>query len=692
MTIIITVVIFRHVDTSPLDNVTYFALVDNDGASTPVPATHVSSTTVQVPASGTINAAGLAETAFAWQTIAHGQSQDPIVGTLISIFILFAAIAAFGAIYKQQRAVRVNAAIALELAMTTLKIPLSATAQMKRQKTSNQEGQLPLSTASTIPVTKPHVNPAFSGIGLDQSDTEMHASSTTDDFNEPKTASLQEQPWFHGPISTEACELLLNETITSEGAFLVRSSPEKSETAADKFVLSYRPVQVGTDQSFADARVQHCAIERDSVSTLWKLQCSGKPNVKQFKSVSELIEFCSQHDGDGSSSLVNYSGDDENIVPVTHSGGSVPIKSADKKNNITKPKKKFKQSSTSFERKGSMMGLLTDDDDGTVVSSGAPVDAASVLAPAPAASTASAPLPTDSGCANLPAGMVLLEYVPCRKDPSENQDSKFIAPFMVMGKNTLSAVGLTTVMGVDPRTYRDIKNKVQKIVDEFKRSGTKEDNANVERLMNGTYSNPKTPDKVLPSIADIMSGSSEVEIAGLQAHHVLALRLYTTSSYKSINNPMRQQPYPQIPHPFAGTLYYIGDGLAKLRAVQGTLQSHENKDKVFYRGMIDLQVTDEFLAVGGTEMSCMSTTSSKTVAADFAKESKTSPLLFKLLSNDFMSHGADISFLSVYPEEKEILYPPLTYLCPINREIKIEIIDGREYQVVEVKPSFGSLA
>ena len=80
----------------------------------------------------------------------------------------------------------------------------------------------------------------------------------------------------------------------------------------------------------------------------------------------------------------------------------------------------------------------------------------------------------------------------------------------------------------------------------------------------------------------------------------------------------------------------------------------------------------------------MSTTSSKTVAADFAKESKTSPLLFKLLSHDFMSHGADISFLSVFPEEKEILYPPLTYLCPINREIKIEIIDGREYQVVEV--------
>ena len=108
--------------------------------------------------------------------------------------------------------------------------------------------------------------------------------------------------------------------------------------------------------------------------------------------------------------------------------------------------------------------------------------------------------------------------------------------------------------------------------------------------------------------------------------------------------------------------------------------------------MIDLRVTDEFLEVGGTEMSCMSTTSSKEVAADFAKKSKTSPLLLKLSSNDFMSHGADISFLSVYPEEKEILYPPLTYLGPTRRERSIEVIDGVEYQVVEVKPSFGSLA
>ena len=85
-------------------------------------------------------------------------------------------------------------------------------------------------------------------------------------------------------------------------------------------------------------------------------------------------------------------------------------------------------------------------------------------------------------------------------------------------------------------------------------------------------------------------------------------------------------------------------------------------------------------------MSCMSTTSSKEVAADFAKKSKTSPLLFKLTSNDFMSHGADISFLSVYPGEAEVLFPPLTYLRPIK--MTEETIGTVVYKVVEVEPVF----
>ena len=83
-------------------------------------------------------------------------------------------------------------------------------------------------------------------------------------------------------------------------------------------------------------------------------------------------------------------------------------------------------------------------------------------------------------------------------------------------------------------------------------------------------------------------------------------------------------------------------------------------------------------------MACMSTTSSREVAEDFALSK--SPLLFKFVSKSFMSHGADISFLSVYPGEKEWLYPPLTYLRPIK--MSEETIGGKVYMVVEVEPVF----
>lgn len=46
--------------------------------------------------------------------------------------------------------------------------------------------------------------------------------------------------------------------------------------------------------------------------------------------------------------------------------------------------------------------------------------------------------------------------------------------------------------------------------------------------------------------------------------------------------------------------------------------------------------------------------------------------------------GADISFLSVYPEEKEVLYPPLTYLEPVS--VKKQRIKGKWFIVAEVKP------
>ena len=270
--------------------------------------------------------------------------------------------------------------------------------------------------------------------------------------------------------------------------------------------------------------------------------------------------------------------------------------------------------------------------------------------------------------------------------------SKFVAPTMSLGKSTLAAKGLDVLLGVDPKTYMHVKNKVKVMLKEFAKNGTDEDNMNLKTLIEGTYKHPPNGDGS-PLTADDIRGQSmtmdelmacsNVQDAGLERHHVLALRLYTTSTFRSINNPMRQSP-PTLPHPFAATLYYISDALSKLREVQGKDAAMRNETLVFWRGMKDLQITNEFIRTGGSEMACMSTTSDQSVAVDFALSR--SPLLFKLVSKSFMSHGADISFLSVYPGEAEVLFPPLTYLRPIK--MTEETIGTVVYKVVEVEPVF----
>ena len=47
-----------------------------------------------------------------------------------------------------------------------------------------------------------------------------------------------------------------------------------------------------------------------------------------------------------------------------------------------------------------------------------------------------------------------------------------------------------------------------------------------------------------------------------------------------------------------------------------------------------------------------------------------------------MLRGASIEFLSMYPKEREFLYPPLTFLQPVSMSKE------GEYHVVEVRAHF----
>ena len=82
----------------------------------------------------------------------------------------------------------------------------------------------------------------------------------------------------------------------------------------------------------------------------------------------------------------------------------------------------------------------------------------------------------------------------------------------------------------------------------------------------------------------------------------------------------------------------------------------------------------------------MSTTTKLEVAVQYST-AQTS-LLFKLHTDSFMQRGASIQFLSAFPAEEEVLYPPLTFLKPTGKSLSIPF-KGRMFTVVEVVPQFG---
>ena len=171
--------------------------------------------------------------------------------------------------------------------------------------------------------------------------------------------------------------------------------------------------------------------------------------------------------------------------------------------------------------------------------------------------------------------------------------------------------------------------------------------------------------------------------AKLTTAHVLALRLYTSNSYWRINSPLRVGCTEANPHPHAATTYYIQDGIMKLRATR----AHDAAAaRTFWRGLEDMGMGDEFLRQGGTEMACMSTTEDLQVArTTFAKVGAVdNPLLMKVQCTSLMDCGADISWLSMYPGEKEVLFPPLTFLLPVGEPV---VENG--VTVITVQPRFG---
>lgn len=175
--------------------------------------------------------------------------------------------------------------------------------------------------------------------------------------------------------------------------------------------------------------------------------------------------------------------------------------------------------------------------------------------------------------------------------------------------------------------------------------------------------------------------------AELQEAEVVALRLYTTSAFEKINKPLRDQD--RIcngrPHPLPVTVMFITRGIRKLRSIEAH-SADAVKSMVLWRGMRNVKPTDHFAEMGGTELAPMSTSTDIHTAVSYSISNDS--LLFKILTRNRLQRGADVQWLSAFPTEAEILYPPLTYLQPTGRSQVIRI-SNHSFTIVEVVSTLG---
>jgi serine/threonine protein kinase len=161
-------------------------------------------------------------------------------------------------------------------------------------------------------------------------------------------------------------------------------------------------------------------------------------------------------------------------------------------------------------------------------------------------------------------------------------------------------------------------------------------------------------------LKDFMAFPQSV-MAMLTEAELVALRFYTSHSFNSINIAMRDQSR-SAPHPLPGIVTNIQIGLKKLRAL-GSDTILSKRAIVLWRGMSSMQIPQQFDYEGGTELAPMSTTTDVGVAISYAVTKDThSALLFRIVTRNNLERGADVQWLSMFPDEAETLFPPLTFL------------------------------
>ena len=275
--------------------------------------------------------------------------------------------------------------------------------------------------------------------------------------------------------------------------------------------------------------------------------------------------------------------------------------------------------------------------------------------------------------------------------------------FLITGNPVESVLGLSYFLGIDDLKIQNAKVKgIKEIEREILASGEDEVIRNMKYVLYEVASEYEFSNGIRDfnnsgkRLADFVNHPIATKYQ-LREEHIAALRIYTTSAFRFINAPLRNNNVGNTKekkaHPFPVTVSLIDEAIKRLRAsTANTFEPKSNSLEVedntyLWRGIKNTRITEEFLngRTGGTELGLMSTTRDLKIAVEYSKSLEGNALLFKFKVDNIKQFGADVSWLSAFPTEKEILYPPLTFLQPTGR-VETTTINGMAFTTVEIQP------
>jgi len=195
------------------------------------------------------------------------------------------------------------------------------------------------------------------------------------------------------------------------------------------------------------------------------------------------------------------------------------------------------------------------------------------------------------------------------------------------------------------------------------------DSSSEQQFFNGMRNRGRVGQK----LCDLMQ-AKEAKEAKLTEAELAGLRYYTSHVFDTINEPLRDSERTG-PHKLPAISTCIYSAIKKLRAVDADAAC-ATEEEILWRGFRDMQITEAFSTEGGTEPAPMSTTGDPKIAVGYAirKGQGSQSLLFRIKTDNKLQRGVSIKWLSMFPDEDETLFPPLTYMQPTGLTQKVRVL------------------